>query len=66
MDKETWKRELFPLYSRNPHENEWGLIKQVKSSAKPPKEDTSLATAEPLRESILLQQTQRSSFGNRK
>lgn len=66
MDKETWKRELFPLYSRDPHENEWGLIKQVRSSVRPPKQGSSLVTAEPLHESVLLQQTQRNTYGSSK
>lgn len=63
MDKETWKREFLALWQRGPHENEWEI---TKSSARPPKETNSVVTAEPLRESVRLEQTQEHTFGNRK
>lgn len=64
MDKEHWKRELFSVYSRN--ENEADLHNDAKSTLKPPKDGFLYATKEPLRESVISEQTRDNAYGNSK
>ncbi|KAG5872162.1 hypothetical protein JTB14_024828 [Gonioctena quinquepunctata] len=64
MEKEFWKRELFlPSWPRTSREDEWDSSRFVKSSEKPPKAKF-LPTEEPLQETVLSEQTQKSTNGN--